>query len=163
MKKLILLFLILTHITSICMKGCLKCDIDGTTCLFCDNKNLYYLYDNDTCIRNEIDDCVKIDLSGSCLQCKSTHYLKSSTKCSIIDESSLIPNCLEYNSSKLCSMCSAGYYPLLNTCILVTPAIEGCSFYNFDKKCRSCNDGYILNSNGECIKVQKVKFFLYYS
>ena len=51
----------------------------------------------DSCESSQNENCLLIQLDGTCLVCKSKFYLDSGTKkCTAVQEDFLVDNCLDY-------------------------------------------------------------------
>ena len=163
MNRVILFALLLISINSLCMEGCLKCDITTGNCLFCDLTNNFYLSE-EGCVKGEDINCQTLNLDGTCHQCVTDFY-PTETSCQPVETK--ITNCLSYDVSQGCRLCEPDHYLTGGLCEAVSNPIPNCIQYDqFGETCVKCNKGtflYIdrlncitLNSDPSCMSYSQI-------
>ena len=116
MIKLIAFFLAIQLTLQTCDKGCLRCaSLSATStekvCVLCDLTARYYLKDK-TCVVSDAENCQVINpVDGSCAVCNQDYYLDSTTKkCVAVATDKKVTDCVAYDSSENCLVCSSGKY-----------------------------------------------------
>jgi hypothetical protein len=151
--KLLMIFLILNRLKSVCDKGCLRCTPENT-CELCDMMDFYKLVNN-ACEKVVSENCLLINQSGECVACNQGFYIeKTSRKCIAVDKP--IQNCFFYDSTQSCMICNTDFFLDGIDCKPVTNKIANCQFYVLANQCSICQDGYLIDFDSKtCTQVAK--------
>ena len=96
--------------------------------------------------------CISLDDQLNCKICAMS-YLTSEKTCSL--PSTLIPKCIQYSSSKVCSRCIFGYSPNQEGFICEKIKKKDCYIINRQKDCTACKRDIGIK-DGDCEKENKI-------